>query len=478
MGQILERAEQCWSGGVEAREFWKATGATEEIAPGVFFVHAFANVTVVRAGRGLVLVDTANYAGRGRGPSRSVRAIDPGPLHAAIYTHGHADHAFGLPPFLAEAAEKGWPRPASSATASVAARFDRYRAHPRLQRAHQRAAVLHRRLAGRPSTTIPTPSTITTLPLRRPATSRSSCTTRAARPTMPRGCGGPSGASSGPATSSSGSAPNAGNPQKVQRYAAEWAAALRAMAARGAELLIPGHGMPILGAERVRQALDDTAEWLEALVSRDGRADERGRHARADRWPRWRRRRIWPSGRICSAVYDEPDYVVRNSGGSTAAGGTACPRISSRPPEAGVGARDRDAGRRRRRRSSRGPAQLAAPRAAGAGRPPDRLGRRGRARPPRGPRRPRRDLRAPRRGRPRAHDPRHLLRRRPRVRRQVARRGQVLNSDIRRDERLRENVVFQDLTPARRPRRCARGPRRSARARAAGASCRPRRCGH
>ena len=34
MGQILERAEQCWSGGVEPREFWKATGVTEEIAPG------------------------------------------------------------------------------------------------------------------------------------------------------------------------------------------------------------------------------------------------------------------------------------------------------------------------------------------------------------------------------------------------------------------------------------------------------------
>ena len=66
MGQILERAEQCWSGGVDPREFWKATGATEEIASGVFFVHAFANVTVVRAGHGLVLVDTANYVGRDR----------------------------------------------------------------------------------------------------------------------------------------------------------------------------------------------------------------------------------------------------------------------------------------------------------------------------------------------------------------------------------------------------------------------------
>src|SRR5205823_5953566 len=52
-------------------------------------------------------------------------------------------------------------------------------------------------------------------------------------------------------------APNAGNPQKVQRYAAEWAVALRAMAARGAEVLVPGHGVPVVGAGRVRQALED-----------------------------------------------------------------------------------------------------------------------------------------------------------------------------------------------------------------------------
>ena len=33
--------------------------------------------------------------------------------------------------------------------------------------------------------------------------------------------------------------PNAGNPQKVQRYPVEWAAAMRAMATQGAELFLP-----------------------------------------------------------------------------------------------------------------------------------------------------------------------------------------------------------------------------------------------
>ena len=59
--------------------------------------------------------------------------------------------------------------------------------------------------------------------------------------------------------------PNAGNPQKVQRYAGEWAAGLREMAGLDAEVLTAGHGLPIFGADRIRQALTDTAELLESL---------------------------------------------------------------------------------------------------------------------------------------------------------------------------------------------------------------------
>jgi alkyl sulfatase BDS1-like metallo-beta-lactamase superfamily hydrolase len=106
-------------------------------------------------------------------------------------------------------------------------------------------------------------------------------------------------------------APNAGNPQKVQRYAAEWAAALRAMAARDAELLIPGHGMPIFGADRVRQALTDTAEWLEALVGQTLVLMNAGATLEQVL------REVKPPAhlgerRYLQPVYDEPDYVVRN----------------------------------------------------------------------------------------------------------------------------------------------------------------------
>ncbi len=60
--------------------------------------------------------------------------------------------------------------------------------------------------------------------------------------------------------------PNVGNPRKVQRYAADWAAALRQMQALQPEVLIPGHGPVVFGRERRRQMLSDGAEVLESLV--------------------------------------------------------------------------------------------------------------------------------------------------------------------------------------------------------------------
>ncbi|MGB8860151.1 MAG: alkyl sulfatase dimerization domain-containing protein [Ilumatobacteraceae bacterium] len=61
--------------------------------------------------------------------------------------------------------------------------------------------------------------------------------------------------------------PNAGNPQKVQRYPIEWAAALRKMIAKEPELLLPAHGLPISGSDRIARVLDDVATALENLVA-------------------------------------------------------------------------------------------------------------------------------------------------------------------------------------------------------------------
>jgi alkyl sulfatase BDS1-like metallo-beta-lactamase superfamily hydrolase len=105
--------------------------------------------------------------------------------------------------------------------------------------------------------------------------------------------------------------PNAGNPQKVQRYPAEWAHALRSMAALEPELLLPAHGLPIAGRARIARVLDDVATALEALVAATLEAMNAG----------------VPLDRIIHeievdeqlmqrpylrAVYDEPEFVVRN----------------------------------------------------------------------------------------------------------------------------------------------------------------------
>ena len=308
MGRIRELAERSWAAEIEPYELWKPTGATEEIAPGVFFLHAFANVTVVRAGDGLVLVDTASEAARAR-TFAAVRAIDPAPVRAAIYTHGHADHAFGLPPFRAEAEAKGWAPPQVVAHRGVAARFDRYRATAGYNR------LVNARQFSRPPTW-PTeyvyPETTYESALRFEADGIGLELAHARGETDDHTwLWWPEGRVLWTGDLFLWVAPNAGNPQKAQRYAAEWAAALRAMAERGAALLIPGHGMPIFGADRVRRALTETAEWLEALVEQTLALMNAGAPLEQVL------REVRPPARLADrpylqAVYDEPQYVVRN----------------------------------------------------------------------------------------------------------------------------------------------------------------------
>jgi alkyl sulfatase BDS1-like metallo-beta-lactamase superfamily hydrolase len=105
--------------------------------------------------------------------------------------------------------------------------------------------------------------------------------------------------------------PNAGNPQKVQRYPREWARALRAMEGLGAEVLAPGHGVPIFGAARIRQALADTAELLELLHDRTVEAMNAGLPLEAIL------RTVRAPERLLDRpylhpVYDEPEFIVRN----------------------------------------------------------------------------------------------------------------------------------------------------------------------
>jgi len=308
MGDIVDLAERGWRGEIPARDMWRPTGKSEELAPDVFFIHAWANVTVARTDAGLLLVDTGSYGGRAR-TFAAVRAIDAGRLHAAVYTHGHVDHACGLSPFLDEAREREWARPAIIGHRNIAARFDRYRLTAPWNglinsRQFSIAAVWptaydYPTISYDSSHLLEAGGSHIELHHARGETDDHTWLWWPARRTLFTG------------DLFLWVAPNAGNPQKVQRFAAEWAAALRVMAGCDADLLIPGHGVPILGAARVRQALEDTAEWLETL--------ERETVARMNAGLPLEQivAEVQPPGHLAGrpylqAVYDEPEYVVRN----------------------------------------------------------------------------------------------------------------------------------------------------------------------
>jgi alkyl sulfatase BDS1-like metallo-beta-lactamase superfamily hydrolase len=105
--------------------------------------------------------------------------------------------------------------------------------------------------------------------------------------------------------------PNAGNPQKVQRFAPDWASALRRMLALGAETLIPGHGPVVTGVDRVSRMLEDGASVLESLVTQtreqmnEGRPLDQILHRVEAPQDLLAKPYLLPS-------YDDPGFVVRN----------------------------------------------------------------------------------------------------------------------------------------------------------------------
>ena len=127
------------------------------------------------------------------------------------------------------------------ARAASRERFDRYRMTAGLQRGDQPAAVQGARACGgRPSTACPTRRT----PTRSTIDGRRRDVRAAPRPRRDRrrarGCGSPARKVLFTGDMFIWASPNCGNPQKVQRYAADWAIAFRKMAALDADVLLPG----------------------------------------------------------------------------------------------------------------------------------------------------------------------------------------------------------------------------------------------
>jgi alkyl sulfatase BDS1-like metallo-beta-lactamase superfamily hydrolase len=310
-GNVLEVADRIWRGEQPVRQpdLARAHRGFDEVGPGTGIVLGFGNVVAFATDGALVLVDTGNQREAGRNHA-AVRAWTDLPLHTAVYTHGHIDHVFGLAPYEEEAAAAGRPRPRVVAHELVAARFDRYK----LTAGHN--GVVNARQFGLPGLRWPTEYRYPDETYRL----RHDIEVGGRRFELHHGKGEtddhtwiwlPDRRVLCTGDLFIWASPNCGNPQKVQRYPREWATALREMDALGAELLLPGHGWPIAGAERVHRALTDTADLLDhlvdetlALMNRGARLDEIVHAVRA---PEHLLERPY-----LRPVYDEPEFVVRS----------------------------------------------------------------------------------------------------------------------------------------------------------------------
>jgi alkyl sulfatase BDS1-like metallo-beta-lactamase superfamily hydrolase len=305
--------ERLWNGTAPMEEWTQAVsdGSITAVGDNIISVHTTylcGSVTAIRTMDGLVLVDTAKPDTAAK-TLAAIRRWDDSPIHTVIYTHGHIDHTSGIALIDAEADARGIPRPRVVAHRNVLRRLGRYEtthgfnsivqgqqfnypdyAYPIGQRGPdviyddtlsltiggERIELLH----GRGETD---DATFVWLPERRVLASGDFVIWMF---------------------------PNAGNPRKVQRFAADWAAALRQMQVLRPDVLIPGHGPVIFGRERAAQVLGDGAEVLESLVRQtlelmnQGRALDEILHSVSAPAELLAKPYLLPK-------YDDPEFVIR-----------------------------------------------------------------------------------------------------------------------------------------------------------------------
>lgn len=320
--KTFEKSEAVWRGDIPA---WpQPVNELAQPAKSIWFFNGLSNMVVVDTAQGLVVLDpgalTPTSSEDGillpdcQRKYQAVRALSGKPLNTVIYTHGHLDHIYGVPQYLREHRQADQVGPHVIAHEAFTSRVGRYRA----MSGH--IGIINRRQFGsRPdmemygfSEDFAYPNVLYrdeldmeiggTKILIRHGRGETDDHSWVFFPEDRILCTG---------DFFIWAMPNAGNPQKVQRYALEWAGALRRMASLRPEILLPGHGLPIIGQGRVMKALDDTAAFLECLSDQVLRLMNKG----------------LPLGDIIESVeippdllklpylqptYDEVEFLVRN----------------------------------------------------------------------------------------------------------------------------------------------------------------------
>ncbi|MFZ9706999.1 MAG: alkyl sulfatase dimerization domain-containing protein [Ilumatobacteraceae bacterium] len=274
----LELSDRVIDSGVVDEPVNRVNSDVWELDTGLAYVESFSHSVVMKAGDALACFD-ASGAGSGKQVVDAMRTWSTAPVSHLVYTHGHADHIGGSGAFIADAAARGAARPSVVGHSKVLARMQRY------EDTSDWNVLINRRQFGgiksemrAPMSAMHDPTTFL------PADTAKPDQTFDDRLELRLGDHVVQLQHARGETDDHLWAwvpekkwmftgdfviwnfPNAGNPQKVQRYALEWAHALRAMIAQGPELLVPAHGLPIRGKQRIASVLGDIAGALEALV--------------------------------------------------------------------------------------------------------------------------------------------------------------------------------------------------------------------
>ncbi|MEI2653052.1 MAG: alkyl sulfatase dimerization domain-containing protein [Microthrixaceae bacterium] len=306
---LLELSERIISGALSIDEHHPLQIASnarlQPITDDIAFIESFANVVATRTGDGLVIVDAGSPL-HAQSIVETTRSWTDERLDTAVFTHGHVDHIYAVKLFEAEG--NGPAR--VLAHEALPHRFRRYEATNGYngiinQRQFQLPFPMFPGDYRYPDETYESELAVTvgdTAFELRHDRGETDDHTWVWIPESKVLCTG---------DLFIWASPNCGNPQKAQRYCDEWAAALRKMAELGAEFLLPGHGLPIAGSERIKGVLTDTARYLESLFTQTIELMNAG--ARLDDIihtvtpPDDLLGRPW-----LQPVYDEPEFVVRN----------------------------------------------------------------------------------------------------------------------------------------------------------------------
>jgi glyoxylase-like metal-dependent hydrolase (beta-lactamase superfamily II) len=329
VGDLLALSARIIDEGVVDEPVNRITNELSELTDGLAIVESFSHCVALDTGDGIVAFDASGVA-TGRAVVGAIQGWRREPVHHLVYTHGHADHVGGSGAFA-----EAWGAPVVIGHENVGRRLDRYDLT-----SDWNIAINARQFGGIRADRNLTLGTGDVNPADEGVDP--SRWTRFLPPTVLR----PDIEFSDRHMLASGddtielfhargetddhlwawlpdrrtimagdfliwNFPNAGNPQKVQRYPIEWAAALRAMVALEPDLLVPAHGLPIGGATRIAGVLHTIADTLDRLVddvltmmNADATLDEIVHSVR-----------VAPdilAKPFMRPLYDEPEFVVHN----------------------------------------------------------------------------------------------------------------------------------------------------------------------